>query len=114
MIKSLEKTEGSKRSLEIASIKKNSGQNKSYWNTYYSQSKVYTSNGRLYGKYEAVDHPIPKCQSGDSVKIYYLENMEPLTTLFRNVSQVIPLHFDHANLLKANLIFLYCQHKSVI
>ncbi len=43
-----------------------------------------------------------------------MENMEPLTTLFRNVSQVIPLHFDHANLLKANLIFLYCQHKSVL
>ena len=40
--------------------------------------------------------------------------MVPLTTLFRNVSQVIPLHFDHANLLMVNLIFLYCQHKSVI
>ncbi len=43
-----------------------------------------------------------------------LENMEPLTTLFRNVRQAIPLHFDHVNLLMVNLIFLYGKHNVVL
>ncbi len=28
---------------------------KGYWNTYHCQSKVYTANGRLYGKYCKID-----------------------------------------------------------
>jgi|GEM_PF-2515514 hypothetical protein len=43
-----------------------------------------------------------------------MENMDPLTTLFRNVSQVIPLHFNHVNQLNVNLIFFYGRHNSVL
>lgn len=41
-------------SLSLIDVLKNKGYNehlKSYWNTYYCQSKVYTAEGRLYGKY---------------------------------------------------------------
>ena len=32
-------------------VKKDSEQEKSYWNTYHCQNKIYTASGRLYGKY---------------------------------------------------------------
>lgn len=37
--------------IDVVTIKKDPNSNKSYWNTYYCQGKVYTSGNRLFGRY---------------------------------------------------------------
>jgi len=37
--------------VDAAKSKKAIVNEKRYWNTYYCQNRIYTSNGRLYGKY---------------------------------------------------------------
>lgn len=37
--------------IDVTNAGNNPVQKKSYWNTYYCQNKIYTANGRLYGKY---------------------------------------------------------------